>query len=109
MRSQSPNSSALSRRRSSAARSRSRCSRRCGIRGTPRAIVDAEGLAQVEDTAIDAVVDDVIAANAGVVEQHRAGKTSAMGFLVGQVMKASRGKANPRLVTERLAARLGGM
>jgi aspartyl-tRNA(Asn)/glutamyl-tRNA(Gln) amidotransferase subunit B len=76
--------------------------------GSPAAIVAAEGLGQVSDlAAIDALVAEVAAANAKTVDEYRAGKTKVMGFLVGQVMKASRGKANPALAEERLRAHLG--
>ncbi len=72
-----------------------------------RAIVDARGLAQIDDTAaLDALVDAVIAANAEPVAQYRAGRTQTFGFLVGQVMKASKGKANPARASEILKARL---
>jgi aspartyl-tRNA(Asn)/glutamyl-tRNA(Gln) amidotransferase subunit B len=75
--------------------------------GSPRAIVEAEGLGQVSDAgAIDAIVAEVLAANAGTAAEYRAGKTKVMGFLVGAVMKASRGKANPTLAEERLRASL---
>jgi aspartyl-tRNA(Asn)/glutamyl-tRNA(Gln) amidotransferase subunit B len=64
-----------------------------------RAIVDAEGLAQISDEgAILQVVRDVIAAQSDAVAQVRAGKSNTFGFLVGQVMKASGGKASPKLV-----------
>jgi aspartyl-tRNA(Asn)/glutamyl-tRNA(Gln) amidotransferase subunit B len=66
-----------------------------------RAIVDAEGLAQIGDeAALQAVVDEVIARNPDAVAQLRAGKTNTLGFLVGQVMQATRGKANPKTVNE---------
>ncbi len=72
-----------------------------------RAIVEREGLAQVSDEgALAAIVDDVVAANAAQVEQFRAGKQQVFGFLVGQVMKASRGKANPQVVARILQERL---
>ncbi len=75
--------------------------------GSPRELVEREGLAQVSDVgAIDALVAEVIAANAKVADDFRAGKEKVMGFLVGQVMKASRGKANPALAEERLRAQL---
>ena len=62
-------------------------------------IVAEEGLAQIGDSAVlRAIVADVIAGEAGAVAQYRAGKQSALGFLVGQVMKASQGRANPKLV-----------
>ena len=71
------------------------------------AIVEAQGLRQVTDTgAIDGVIDEVLAANADKVAEYRSGKDKLFGFFVGQVMKASQGKANPALVNERLRARL---
>jgi aspartyl-tRNA(Asn)/glutamyl-tRNA(Gln) amidotransferase subunit B len=74
-----------------------------------RAIVEAEGLAQVSDAgALGALVDEVIAANADAIAQYRAGKAATFGFLVGQVMKASGGKANPKLVGDLLRRALGG-
>ena len=67
------------------------------------ALIERRGLKQVSDHAeIAAVVADVIAANAAQVAQYRAGKTKVMGFLVGQAMKATKGKANPRQVNELL-------
>ena len=75
--------------------------------GSPNEIVASEGLGQVSDSgAIDVLVADVIAANAKTADDYRAGKTKVMGFLVGQVMKQSRGKANPALAEERLKAAL---
>jgi aspartyl-tRNA(Asn)/glutamyl-tRNA(Gln) amidotransferase subunit B len=77
--------------------------------GSPRAIVAAEGLGQVSDSsAIDALVQEILAANEKTVADFRAGKTKVMGFLVGQVMKQSRGKANPQMAEERLRALLEG-
>ena len=74
----------------------------------PRAIVDREGLRQISDTAtLEKTVDDVVAANPKQVEQYKAGKTTVLGFLVGQVMKATRGQANPALVNQLLKDRLG--
>ncbi len=71
-------------------------------------IIAAEGLGQVSDSGfIDSLVRDVLAANEKTVADYRAGKTKVMGFLVGQVMKQSRGKANPQLAEERLRAALG--
>ena len=75
--------------------------------GDPRAIVEARGMRQVTDTgAIEAAVDAVIAANPDKVEQARAKPTLA-GWFVGQVMKATGGKANPQAVQELVRARLG--
>jgi aspartyl-tRNA(Asn)/glutamyl-tRNA(Gln) amidotransferase subunit B len=74
----------------------------------PRVIVDREGLRQISDTAtLEKSVDDVVAANPKQVEQYKAGKTTVLGFLVGQVMKATRGQANPALVNQLLKDRLG--
>jgi aspartyl-tRNA(Asn)/glutamyl-tRNA(Gln) amidotransferase subunit B len=67
------------------------------------AIVRAQGLAQISDEhALAAVVSGVLAAHADAVAQYRAGKAASLGFLVGQVMKATGGKASPRLVNELL-------
>jgi aspartyl-tRNA(Asn)/glutamyl-tRNA(Gln) amidotransferase subunit B len=75
--------------------------------GDPRQIVEARGLKQVTDTgAIEKVIDEVIAANPDKVEQAKA-KPSMAGWFVGQVMKASGGKANPAAVNEILAKKLG--
>jgi aspartyl-tRNA(Asn)/glutamyl-tRNA(Gln) amidotransferase subunit B len=66
-----------------------------------RAIVDAEGLARIDDaTAIDGIVRDVLSAHPGPVAEYRAGKTKTLGFLVGQVMKVTAGKADPGRVNE---------
>jgi aspartyl-tRNA(Asn)/glutamyl-tRNA(Gln) amidotransferase subunit B len=74
----------------------------------PRAIVDREGLRQISDTAtLEKAVEDVVAANPKQVEQYKAGKITVLGFLVGQVMKATRGQANPALVNQLLKDRLG--
>jgi len=71
--------------------------------GDPAAIVKERGMAQVSDTgAIDAFVEQAIAANAKSVEDFKAGKTAALQFLVGQVMRLSKGKANPQVVQEAL-------
>jgi len=73
------------------------------------AIVEERGLRQVSDTgALQAIVDEVIAANPGPAEQFRGGKEGVIGFLVGQVMKASGGSANPKVVQELLRERLSG-
>jgi aspartyl-tRNA(Asn)/glutamyl-tRNA(Gln) amidotransferase subunit B len=74
---------------------------------TAGAIMDREGLRQISDTsAIEKIIDDVIAANPKQVEQFKSGKTAVAGFLVGQVMKASRGQANPQMVQDLLKAKL---
>ncbi len=70
-------------------------------------VIDAKGLKQMNDTgALEAIIDEVIAANPANVEQYRAGKDKAFNALVGQVMKASKGKANPGQVNELLKAKL---
>jgi aspartyl-tRNA(Asn)/glutamyl-tRNA(Gln) amidotransferase subunit B len=75
--------------------------------GDPRQIVEARGLKQVTDTgAIEAIVDKVIAENAEKAEQAKA-KPAMLGWFVGQVMKASGGKANPQAVNVLLKAKLG--
>jgi aspartyl-tRNA(Asn)/glutamyl-tRNA(Gln) amidotransferase subunit B len=74
----------------------------------PGLIVEREGLKQISDSgALEKIVEEVIAANPRQVEQFRNGKTTVMGFLVGQVMRASRGQANPAAVNEILKSRLG--
>ncbi len=71
----------------------------CATGRPAREIVEAEGLARIDDlAAIEAVVREVLAANDAAVAQFRAGKQQTFGFLVGQVMKAMRGKANPETV-----------
>lgn len=73
------------------------------------AIIEERGLVQVSDTGeIDRVIDEVIAASPNQLEQYRAGKETLFGFFVGQVMKASKGKANPKIVNERLREKLKG-
>jgi aspartyl-tRNA(Asn)/glutamyl-tRNA(Gln) amidotransferase subunit B len=70
-------------------------------------VVEAMGLTQISDAAaLERLVDEAIVANPKSVEDYKAGKAQALGFLVGQVMKASRGKANPGLVNSLLRARL---
>ena len=77
-------------------------------RDSARAIMDREGLKQISDTgALDAIVAEVLAANPKQVDQYKGGKTAVIGFLVGQVMKASRGQANPAVVNELLRSKLG--
>ena len=70
-------------------------------------IVEREGLKQTSDTgAIDAKIDEILAANADKVQQYKDGKEALFGFFVGQTMKAMQGKANPQVVNERLRAKL---
>jgi aspartyl-tRNA(Asn)/glutamyl-tRNA(Gln) amidotransferase subunit B len=76
---------------------------------TAEEIVAEKGLTQVTDTgAIEAVVDQVLAANPKQAEQFRSGDKKVIGWLVGQVMRASGGKANPKLVNDILAKKSGG-
>ena len=71
------------------------------------AIVAEQGLVQLSDTGeIDSLIDEVIAANPDQLANYRAGKEALLGFFVGQVIKASKGKANPKIVNERLRAKL---
>ena len=72
-----------------------------------RTIVEREGLRQISDSgALAAMVEQALAANPKQVEQYKAGKTQVLGFLVGQVMRASRGQANPAAVNELLREKL---
>ena len=72
------------------------------------ALIEAKGLKQMSDAgALEAIVDAVIAANARSVEEYRTGKDKAFNALVGQVMKASKGKANPAQANELLKRKLG--
>ena len=76
--------------------------------GEVDAIIEAKGLKQVSDTgAIEAIINEVLAANQAMVDEYKAGKEKAFNALVGQCMKASKGKANPAQVNELLKAKLG--
>jgi aspartyl-tRNA(Asn)/glutamyl-tRNA(Gln) amidotransferase subunit B len=75
----------------------------------PRVIIEEKGLAQVSDTsALEAAIDEVIGANASNAAQYRAGKIQVLGFFVGQVMKAMKGKGNPKLINELVVKKLNG-
>jgi aspartyl-tRNA(Asn)/glutamyl-tRNA(Gln) amidotransferase subunit B len=75
----------------------------------PAVIVEEQGLVQVSDNgAILAIIDEIMAKNQGQVAEYRSGKDKLFGFFVGQVMKASKGKANPSLVNELLLEKLKG-
>lgn len=75
--------------------------------GNPDAIIDARGLKQISDTgAIGAMIDEVLAANPAIVEQYHAGKDKAFNSLIGQIMKAAKGKANPQQVNQLLKEKL---
>ena len=77
--------------------------------GSVDEIIEARGLRQISDSgAIENLVNQVIASHPDQVAQYRNGRTKVIGFLVGQVMKASRGKANPRQVKEMLQSRFSG-
>ncbi|MDN5873818.1 MAG: Asp-tRNA(Asn)/Glu-tRNA(Gln) amidotransferase subunit GatB [Sinobacteraceae bacterium] len=77
--------------------------------GAADSIIEAKGLKQITDTgAIEAEVDKIIAANPEQLAQYRAGKDRLLGYFVGQVMKATRGKANPELVNQLLKDKLAG-
>ena len=77
--------------------------------GDADAIIESKGLKQMTDTgAIEKIIDDIIAQNPAQVEQYRAGKDKVFGFFVGQVMKATQGKANPKQVNDLLKAKLAG-
>jgi aspartyl-tRNA(Asn)/glutamyl-tRNA(Gln) amidotransferase subunit B len=72
-------------------------------------VIESLGLKQMNDSgALEKIIDEVIAANADNVAQFRAGKDKAFNALVGQIMKASKGKANPTQVNELLRAKLAG-
>ena len=76
--------------------------------GDPAAIVEERGLVQITDTvAIEAEVDKVIAGNPGQVQEYRDGNQKVVGWFVGQVMKATGGKANPKMVNDLLKRKLG--
>jgi aspartyl-tRNA(Asn)/glutamyl-tRNA(Gln) amidotransferase subunit B len=75
---------------------------------SPETIIERDGLRQISDTgALEKIVDGVIAANPKQLEQYKSGKTTVIGYFVGQVMKASKGQANPAVVNELLKAKLG--
>ena len=77
--------------------------------GEADAVIEARGLRQITDTgSVEAVIREVIAANPQQLEQYRSGKDKLFGFFVGQVMKATGGKANPALVNELLKKLLAG-
>jgi aspartyl-tRNA(Asn)/glutamyl-tRNA(Gln) amidotransferase subunit B len=75
--------------------------------GAADRIIEAKGLTQISDTgALEAIIDEVLAANAKSVEEFRAGKEKAFNALVGQAMKATKGKANPQQVNDLLKKKL---
>lgn len=73
----------------------------------PQKIIEGKGLTQISDEGlIESVIDKVIAGNPNVIEDYKKGKKNALAFLVGQVMKETKGKANPRMVNEMLAKKI---
>ena len=77
--------------------------------GEADGIIESRGLKQVSDSgAIEAIVDEVLAANAAMVAEYKAGKEKAFNALVGQAMKATKGKANPQQVNDILRRKLAG-
>ena len=76
----------------------------------PTAIIEEKGLKQItDDKAIDKMVEGVLQANLSQVDEYKRGKEKVLGFLVGQVMKASKGKANPGTVNKLLKEKISGM
>ena len=83
--------------------------RMCDTGESAEAVVQSEGLAQIDDAeALATIVTVVIEANPHAVASYRDGKASTLGFLVGQVMRETRGKANPRMVNELVKRALDG-
>jgi aspartyl-tRNA(Asn)/glutamyl-tRNA(Gln) amidotransferase subunit B len=75
--------------------------------GSPKAIIDKKGLVQVSDPAvIEAAIDEVIAAFPNELEQYKSGKTKMLGFFVGQVLKKTGGKADPKMTNQLVAKKL---
>ena len=76
----------------------------------PTAIIDDKGLKQItDDKAIDKMVEEVLQANLSQVDEYKGGKEKVLGFLVGQVMKTSKGKANPGTANKLLKEKIAGM
>ncbi len=72
------------------------------------AIIERKGLRQISDTGeLDAIVEKVLAENLSAVDDFKSGKKQAVGFLVGQIMRETKGKANPKVVNKLLAEKLG--
>ncbi len=75
----------------------------------PRAVIDEKGLVQITDEgALTEVIDRILAANPGQLQQYRSGKEKLFGFFVGQVMKETQGKANPQMINDLLKRKLTG-
>jgi len=80
-----------------------------GGEGDPRQVAETRDLVQISDTsALEAAVDEALAANPDAVANYQAGETKVVGFLVGQVMRATHGKADPKIVNQLLTTRLDG-
>jgi aspartyl-tRNA(Asn)/glutamyl-tRNA(Gln) amidotransferase subunit B len=76
---------------------------------TAAEVVEAEGLKQISDSgALESIIDELIDKNPKQVETYRAGKAGILGFFVGQVMKATKGQANPQIVNDLLTKKLAG-
>jgi len=76
---------------------------------TPQAIIEEKGLVQITDEgALSKTIAEIIGKNPAQVEQYRGGKDKVFGFFVGQVMKATGGKANPQLINDLLKKMLAG-
>src|SRR5699024_9393328 len=74
---------------------------------SPKVIVEEEGLLQIsDDSKIEAMVDEVLEDNPDTIQEYLGGRDRVLGFLVGQVMKASRGQANPKTVNEMLVKKI---
>jgi aspartyl-tRNA(Asn)/glutamyl-tRNA(Gln) amidotransferase subunit B len=81
----------------------------CATGKAPQAIIEEKGLIQISNVEeIEKIIAKVLEENPKTVEQYRAGKTGNLGFFVGQVMKATGGRANPQTVNEVLKKRLAG-
>lgn len=77
--------------------------------GSPKQLVERKGLIQISDVGVlEKIIDEVLSANPKELEQYRAGKTKLLGFFVGQVMKQSGGRADPKLTNQLLAKKLNG-
>ncbi|HUT41681.1 MAG TPA: Asp-tRNA(Asn)/Glu-tRNA(Gln) amidotransferase GatCAB subunit B, partial [Gammaproteobacteria bacterium] len=80
-----------------------------GGEGSADEVIDSKGLKQLSDSsAIEGIIDEVLARSAKQIEQYRGGQEKVFGYFVGQVMKATQGKANPQQVNDLLKQKLGG-
>ena len=77
--------------------------------GDPRSVAEGRDLTQISDTSeLEVAVESVLAENPDAIDSYRSGETKVVGFLVGQVMRATQGKADPKLVNELLTDKLSG-